>query len=152
MARSSNMMMPMMMMMMCMASCMMSMMGMGPFGGLFSGVSKATKPKLKKNENLTNALRSMAAAKKLCQKCQTANWEGTTGVGADSPCADMKQNCIDEGLPGEEEQVLSGGFQGASFSEAHQMNCNKCQQTNWEGSLPAFGSTIPCSEIKADCM
>ena len=147
MARSSNMMMPMMMMMMCMASCMMSMMGMGPFGGLFSGVSS-----LKKDENLTNALRSMAAAKKLCQKCQTANWEGTTGVGADSPCADMKQNCIGEGLPGEEEQVLSGGFQGASFSEAHQMNCNKCQQTNWEGSLPAFGSTIPCSEIKADCM
>ena len=147
MARSSNMMMPMMMMMICMASCMMSMMGMGPFGGLFSGVSS-----LKKDENLTNALRSMAAAKKLCQKCQTANWEGTTGVGADSPCADMKQNCIGEGLPGEEEQVLSGGFQGASFSEAHQMNCNKCQQTNWEGSLPAFGSTIPCSEIKADCM
>jgi len=41
---------------------------------------------------------------------------------------------------------------GASFSEAHQANCNKCQQTNWQGSLPAFGSTIPCSEIKADCM
>ena len=38
---SSNIM-PMMMMMMmcmCMASCMMSMMGMGPFGGLFSGAS-----------------------------------------------------------------------------------------------------------------
>ena len=83
----------------------MSMMGMGPFGGLFSGVSS-----LKKDENLTNALRSMAAAKKLCQKCQTANWEGTTGVGADSPCADMKQNCIDEGLLGEA-QFFAGGVQ-----------------------------------------
>jgi hypothetical protein len=136
---SSNMTsMKMMMMCMCMASCMMSMM--------------AFKSNIKKDENLTNALRSMAAAKKkLCQKCQTANWEGTTGVGADSPCADMKQNCIDEGLLGEE-QVLSGGFQRVSFSEVHQANCNKCQQTNWEGSLPAFGSTIPCSEIKAECM
>ena len=152
MAGSSNTLIILVVVAMCVSSSSCAMSVIGPFGGLFSGVSKATKPKLKKNENLTNALRSMAAAKKLCQKCQTANWEGTTGVGADSPCADMKQNCIGEGLPGEEEQVLSGGFQGASFSEAHQMNCNKCQQTNWEGSLPAFGSTIPCSEIKADCM
>jgi len=42
---------------------------------------------------------------------------------------------------------------GPSFGELQQINCNKCQQTNWQGSLPGLrGSTIPCSEIKAACM
>ena len=65
------------------------------------------------SQNQENGIQSVGtireAAKKLCQKCQTANWEGTTGVGADSPCADLKQDCIDQGLLGD--QVLSGGFQ-----------------------------------------
>jgi hypothetical protein len=65
------------------------------------------------SQNQENGIQSAGnigeAAKKLCQKCQASNWEGTTGVGADSPCADLKQDCIDQGLLGD--QVLSGGFQ-----------------------------------------
>jgi len=66
------------------------------------------------SQNQENGIQSAGTirevAKKICQTCQTANWEGTTGVGADSPCADMKQNCIDEGLLGEA-QFFAGGVQ-----------------------------------------
>jgi len=66
------------------------------------------------SQNQENGIQSAGnigeAAKKLCQKCQAANWEGTTGVGTDTQCAEIKQTCIDEGLLGEE-QVLPGGFQ-----------------------------------------
>jgi len=63
MAGSSNTLIILVVVAMCVSSSSCAMSVIGPFGGLFSGVSKATKPKLKKNENLTNALRSMAAAK-----------------------------------------------------------------------------------------
>ena len=121
MAGSSNMtsMMMMMMMCMCMASCMMSMMGMGPFGGLFSGASSL----------FGGAGDLLGGAGKGAGKAASAVGSVLSGE-AFEPSLERR----------------------ADFGEAHQANCNKCQQTNWQGSLPAFGSTIPCSEIKADCM
>ena len=73
MAGSSNTLIILVVVAMCVSSSSCSMSVIGPFGGLFSGVSslfggagnavsKATKPKLKKDENLTNALRKIAAA------------------------------------------------------------------------------------------
>ena len=41
------------------------------------------------------------AAERLCQECQAANWEGNIDnplTESNVPCAELKQNCIDEGL------------------------------------------------------
>ena len=37
------------------------------------------------------------AAERLCQECQAANWEGNVGTNSGTPCADLKQDCIDQG-------------------------------------------------------
>ena len=117
MAGSSNMtsMMMMMMMCMCMASCMMSMMGMGPFGGLFSGASsliggagdliggagkgagkglsaagsvlsgEAFKPKLEKIGDFKAGV---------CQDCANKNWTGSvTAFGKPVQCSVAKSKC-----------------------------------------------------------
>ena len=36
-------------------------------------------------------------AERLCQECQAANWDGNA-TNTTVPCAELKQNCIDEGL------------------------------------------------------
>ena len=36
-------------------------------------------------------------AKKMCQGCQVANWEGNV-TNSDIPCTEIKQSCIDDGL------------------------------------------------------
>ena len=36
-------------------------------------------------------------AKKMCQECQVANWEGNV-TNSDIPCTEIKQSCIDDGL------------------------------------------------------
>ena len=33
---------------------------------------------------------------KACNTCKQNNWEGTTGVGADVPCSDLKEETCDE--------------------------------------------------------
>ena len=116
MARSSNMMMPMMMMMMCMcmASCMMSMMGMGPFGGLFSGASsliggagdllggagkgagkglsaagRAFSGEYEHDLDKIHDFKSVA-----CQDCAAQNWTGSIiSYNKGVPCSAVKPKC-----------------------------------------------------------
>ena len=107
--QKSQMMMLVVVMAICCFSCISSSAMMAGIGGSAGPIAQFLD-----SQNQENGIQSAGtireAAKKLCQKCQAANWEGTTGVGADSPCADLKQDCIDQGLLGEE-QVLPGGFQ-----------------------------------------
>ena len=123
MAGSSNMtsMMMMMMMCMCMASCMMSMMGMGPFGGLFSGAS-----------SLIGGAGGLVGG--------AGDLVGGAGKGAGKGLS-----ALGRAFSGEYEHDLD------KIHDFKSVACQECAAQNWTGSIISFKKEVPCSALKPKC-